>query len=103
MLKVLNGFFRVTFLGSHHAEIVPGLWVVRAQLYGLFEVLARLLKVVSSEAESSEVVIAFWIAGFGGDDLLKRFCRLVEVAVLEQGYAIGKVVALERALLKHTF
>ena len=103
MLKVLNGFFRVTFLGSHHAEIVPGLWVVRAQLYGLFKVVARLLKIVSSEAESSKVVVAFGIVGFGGDDLLKGFFRLVEVTVLEQGNAISKVVALERALVELTF
>ena len=55
-----------------------------------------MLKVVLSEVEGAEVVIPFGIVRFGGDNLLKRLRCLVEVSVLEQGYAIGKVVAQKR-------
>ena len=40
------------------------------------------------------------MVGLGGDDLLERRFRLLEISVLKKRNAIGKVVALERALEK---
>ena len=42
MLKILDGFVRMAFLGCHHSKIVPCLWIVWTQLQSLLEILASL-------------------------------------------------------------
>ena len=90
------------FVRRNHSEIVPGFGILGTQLHRLFQIFARFGEGISTEIQRSQVVKGFGIVGLGGDDLLERCFRLFQISMLEKRHAIGKVVALERALEKRS-
>ncbi len=103
LLEILNRIFRVSFLRGHHAKIVPRFRVVGTQLQSLFKIRARSGKVISPQAERTQVVVGVRIVRLAGDDLKKRLLGLLQIAVLEQYHSVRKFVAQERALVELSF
>ena len=101
LLEVPHCFIWLSLLGRDHTKIVPCLWIIRAQLQCLFNILTRLLKIISSQVERAQVVIGFRIIRFLSDDLLEGGGRRVEVAMLEERHPVGEVIALERIVIEH--